>query len=146
MEKSTASNFFARSVTCANKGPRSTIMCHLILMLPVVALPLFWFLPLTTAGPLYGAATTMAGVVYYYAWETGRRPVKIGRERLCDTKGSVVATQPVLRVKMDGEIWRARSPEMLAPGDEVRVVDFKGLVLRVAKTSHGASEVRLWKA
>lgn len=145
MEKSTASNSVARNVSCANRGPRSTIMCHLILMLPVAALPLFWFLPLTIAGPLYGAAATMAGVVYCYAWETGRRPVKIGRKRLCDTKGLVVAAQPVLRVKVDGEIWRARTPEALVPGDEVRVADLKGLILRVAKTSRGAGEVRRWK-
>lgn len=120
-------------------------MCHLILMLPVLALPLFWFLPLTIAGPLYGAASTAAGLVYYYAWETGRRPVRIGRERLWDSKGRVVAAEPVLRVKIDGEIWQARSSDSVAAGDEVRVEGSKGLTLRVGKTNRNSSEVRRWK-
>ncbi len=49
-------------------------MCHLVLLLPVIALPLFWLLPLSVAGPLYGAAAALAGVVYYYAWDTGAVP------------------------------------------------------------------------
>lgn len=106
-------------------------MCHLVLMLPVVALPVFWFLPLAVAAPVYGAASALAGVVYYFTWKTGRRPVAIGRERLVGMTVRVLETEPALRVEMGGEAWRARSPDALAKYDPVRVDGIDGLTLRV---------------
>lgn len=106
-------------------------MCHLILMLPVAALPVFWFLPLAVAAPVYGAASALAGVVYYFTWKTGRRPVVIGRERLLGMTARVLATEPTLRVQLEGESWKARSPDALAKGDPVRVDRIDGLTLRV---------------
>lgn len=104
-------------------------MCHLILMLPV-----FWLLPLTLAGPVYGAASAFAGVVYYYTWETGRRPVVIGRERLGGATGKVLETVGALRIRVDGEIWRARSTSELTVGDTVLVDELNnGLILGVSK-------------
>jgi len=118
-------------------------VCHLILMLPVAALPLFWFLPWTIAGPLYGAASAAAGVVYYYAWKTGHRPVEIGRERLRGAEGEVLVPDPVLRVKVDGDSWQARSKDHLTTGDLVCVDRVDGLTLRVSKRTHGG--LRPWK-
>lgn len=111
-------------------------MCHLILMLPVVALPVFWLLPLTVAAPVYGTASALAGVVYYFAWETGRRPVAIGRERLVGMTARVLETEPSLRVELDGETWRALSPETLAAGDVVHIHAVRDLTLHVR---HAAS-------
>jgi len=113
-------------------------MCHLILMLPVVALPVFWLLPLTIAAPVYGAASTLAGVVYYFTWETGRRPVVIGRERLVGMQARVLGTEPVLRVELDGEPWRAKSADTLAAGDVVRVDAVRDLTLRVSRAARAS--------
>lgn len=110
-------------------------MCHLILMLPVVALPVFWLLPMGIAAPVYGAASGLAGVVYYFTWETGRRPVAIGRERLVDMTARVLETEPALRVELDGETWRARSPDTLAAGDVVRIDAVRDLTLHVRHTA-----------
>lgn len=107
-------------------------MCHLILMLPVVALPVFWLLPMGIAAPVYGAASALAGVVYYFTWETGRRPVSIGRERLVGMTARVLETEPALRVELDGEAWRARSADALAAGDFVRVDAVRDLTLHVS--------------
>lgn len=107
-------------------------MCHLILMLPVAALPVFWLLPLTIAAPVYGAASGLAAVVYYFTWETGRRPVSVGRERLVGMTARVLETRPALRVELDGETWRARSPEMLAAGDVVHIDAVRDLTLHVS--------------
>lgn len=102
-------------------------------MLPVVALPAFWFLPLTVAVPVYGTASALAGVVYYFAWKTGRRPVAIGRERLIGMTAQVLETDPAVRVELEGEAWRATSPDALAKGDPVRVEGIDGLTLRMRK-------------
>lgn len=110
-------------------------MCHLILMLPVVALPVFWFLPLAVAAPVYGAASTLAAVVYYFTWETGRRPVSIGRERLVGMTARVLETEPALRVELDGETWRARSSETLAAGDVVHIDAVRDLTLHVRRAA-----------
>lgn len=110
-------------------------MCHLILMLPVAALPVFWLLPMGIAAPVYGAASVLAGVVYYFAWETGRRPVAIGRERLVGMTARVLATEPALRVELDGETWRGRSPDTLTAGDVVRVDKVHDLTLHVSRAA-----------
>lgn len=107
-------------------------MCHLILMLPVVALPVFWFLPLSIAAPIYGVASAVAGGVYYMAWNTGRRPVVIGREHLVGLKARVLSTEPTLRVELEGETWRARSTETLSVGDTVYVEKVENLTLKVS--------------
>jgi len=116
-------------------------MCHLVLLLPVIALPLFWLLPLSVAGPLYGAAAALAGVVYYYAWDTGRRPVRIGRECMQGALGEVLTTKPSLRVRVYGEIWQARCADDLSPGDTVRVEDLDHLTLQVSKAAASAWEM-----
>lgn len=108
-------------------------MCHLILLLPVVALPVFWLLPLGLAAPVYGTAVGLAGIVYYYAWDTGRRPARIGRERLQGAEGEVLTTRPLLRVRVHSEIWQARSDDNLSPGDTVQVDRLEGLTLFVSK-------------
>lgn len=115
-------------------------MCHLILLLPVIALPLFWVFPLSLAAPLYGAASALAGVVYYYAWETGHRPVRIGRERLRGAEGIVLATEPSLRVRVDGDIWQARTHDRLSAGEAVDVAGCDGLVLDVSAHRESAPE------
>lgn len=110
-------------------------MCHLILMLPVIALPVFWFLPMAIAGPVYGAASALAGVVYYFTWKTGRRPVAIGRERLVGMQARVLGTEPALRVELDGEAWRAKSSDALTAGDVVRVDEARDLTLHVSRAA-----------
>lgn len=110
-------------------------MCHLILLLPVVALPLFWMLPLTIAGPVYIACVAVATIVYYYAWETGHRPVRIGQERLLHSQGTVVAIAPALRIKVNSDVWLARSEDTLAVGEAVHVDGRNGLTLLVSKVA-----------
>ena len=39
-------------------------MCHLVLALPLLALPVFWLLPLGAAILLYGATLAVAAGVY----------------------------------------------------------------------------------
>lgn len=105
-------------------------MCHLILALPLLALPVFWLLPLPAAVPLYLLIAGVAVATYFYAFSAARRPVEIGRERLFGAGGTVVSVAP-LQVKVDGEIWMARSSDVFAVGDAVDVDGVDGLTLQV---------------
>jgi membrane-bound serine protease (ClpP class) len=64
-----------------------------------------------------------------------RRSVVTGKEALLGAEGEAVAWQGAEgRVRVHGEIWRARSAAALAPGTRIKVTDRDGLVLVVEST------------
>ena len=94
-------------------------------------------------GVALGLAVGLAAggvVAVYLAFVLGRMlavrraPVRGGRAGLVGHRGEVrVAPQPVGRVLVDGELWRARTwdGEQLRPGDPVVVEHVEGLTLTV---------------
>ena len=61
-----------------------------------------------------------------------RRSIITGKEALLGAAGEAVSWQGAEgRVRVGGEIWRARATSPLAPGSRVKVVDRDGLVLVV---------------
>ena len=109
-------------------------MCHLILLLPVFALSVFWVWPLSTAGPVYIVIAALSLWMYVYIWRAMRRPVMAGAEELLHSTGEVVEVKDnALRVRIHSEIWNAVSSDTLAIGAQVRAVGINGLVLRVEK-------------
>ena len=60
-------------------------MCHLVLLLPILALPLFWFAPLAIAVPAYVVVLILSGWFYWLAVSAMRRPVHTGAEALAHT-------------------------------------------------------------
>ena len=85
-------------------------MCHLILLLPLVALPLFWLVPLSIAVPAYAAVLILSGVTYFLAIRAMHRPVQIGVEALLHSRGEVVAQEGKLfRVRVNSDVWNAES-------------------------------------
>jgi membrane-bound serine protease (ClpP class) len=61
-----------------------------------------------------------------------RRPTVTGNEALLGTKGEAIGWQGTEgRVRIDGEIWRARAAGTVQPGTLVKVIDREGLVLVV---------------
>jgi membrane-bound serine protease (ClpP class) len=68
-----------------------------------------------------------------------RRPVVTGAEALLGAEGDVVSWQNGEgRVRVASEIWRARAPIPLAPGDRVKVIARRGLIL-VVEPAAGAN-------
>ena len=67
--------------------------------------------------------------------DRGRRPVVTGKEALLGAKGETVTWRGREgRVRVKGEIWRARADDPLQPGTRVKVVGREGLVLIVEPT------------
>lgn len=114
-------------------------MCHLILLLPIIALPVFWLLPASQAVPIYAVVVLVSGWVYWYAIKAMRLPQVSDDARFTHTVGTVVEIEPRHRCRVEilGEHWLADSPEQLQEGDVVRVTGRDGLLLHVEKSQGG---------
>ena len=76
-------------------------------------------------------AIDAAETAFFVRWSK-RRHATVGVETLVGRTAVVVRPlRPRGQVKLDGEVWEARSPVDALPGDEVVVVDLDGLVLDV---------------
>jgi membrane protein implicated in regulation of membrane protease activity len=107
-------------------------MCHLILLMPVFALVVFWVWPLSVAGPVYAMITALSFWMFTYIWRAMQRPVLGGAEELLHSDGEVVEVNGnALRVRVHSEMWNAESKDTLHRGDHVKVVGMTGLILRV---------------
>lgn len=115
-------------------------MCHLILLLPVLAVPVFWLMPATQAIPLYLIIMVVSGLLYWYiARSLGKRP-QTGRESLIGVAAEVVskigpAAHAQYLVRAQGELWSADSSHALRTGEKVRIAAVDGIRLVVRRDS-----------
>lgn len=116
-------------------------MCHLLLLLPVLALPLFWVLPLGIALPLYAAAAGISLAVYAVALKAWKTPVVNGTQVLLGVTGHVVRVgERDVTLWVGSELWSADvDGEPLALGDEAVVVAFDRLRLTARKAGGTAA-------
>jgi len=92
------------------------------------------------AWPVIGAVTlTSAGfflLIVNMAIKARFRPVISGREALIGSKGVVeISEAGLLRIRLRGELWQVVATTPLKTGDHVRVIEMKGLILNVEKTT-----------
>jgi membrane protein implicated in regulation of membrane protease activity len=86
-------------------------------------------------------AVVVAGVVetaesLLFVWWSQRRRARVGVETLVGrTAVAVSALAPRGQVKIDGELWEARSDGLVESGTEVVVKDVEGLTLLVEGSS-----------
>ena len=109
-------------------------MCHIILMMPILALPLFWVLPLSIAAPVYGVILLLSSWLYYFTMQAMRRPTEIGSETMIGHMGEVVdVAEDAIWVRVQNENWKAECSEPLHTGDTVKVTARNGLILQVSR-------------
>ncbi|MCG6962760.1 MAG: hypothetical protein LJE95_05755 [Acidobacteria bacterium] len=110
-------------------------MAHLIFLLPIVGLAVFWLLPVTAAVPVYVLIVLVSIAAYVAVARAMRSPVETGAEGLVGQLAEVVEPEGGRpRVSVEGEIWHAVSNDELAPGDRVEIVAVEGgLTLRVRR-------------
>ncbi len=108
-------------------------MCHLILFLPVFALPVFWFFPLTTALPSYLFILGISLFIYFKVFGAMRMEVQTGQEAMLGKEGLVVKDiDPEGKIQYASEIWDAMAEgKRLLKGERVKIIGFQGLRLLV---------------
>lgn len=117
-------------------------MCHLLLLMPLLGLALFWIWPLAIAAPVYAVILALSVWLYRLIIRSMHKPLMLGRASLLHKHGVVVdAGRGELRVRVLSEVWQAHSDQPLHPGDPVEVVGTEGLVLEVSGT-HSRHEGR----
>ncbi|TKJ29539.1 MAG: hypothetical protein CEE40_07950 [Chloroflexi bacterium B3_Chlor] len=135
--------------------------CHALLLMPVIGLALFAFLPWEMAFPAYAIISVASLFIYYKIMRAMRQPVQSGREAIMGAIATVVTPlDPVGQVRYKNELWSAVSEEKLRPGQPVRVVGLQGMKLIVTDAEnppahttrrsdcHGSAgnrEIRSWR-
>ncbi len=81
-----------------------------------------------------GAGIIEVAETGFWFWLSKRRKVQAGAETLIGALGvATSALRPEGMVRVQGELWSARSDYGVDPGEEVRVVERDGLVLTVER-------------
>jgi membrane-bound serine protease (ClpP class) len=97
------------------------------ILLAFFVLPWPWNLVAVVAGAAWEVAEKLAGL-----WWSQRRVAKVGAETLVGREVEVrEACRPLGRVRVKGELWRARCTAGANVGEIVRVVAVDGLTLVV---------------
>jgi membrane protein implicated in regulation of membrane protease activity len=112
-------------------------MCHVLLLLPVLALPAFWIWPLEIALPVWGSAAAVAIGVYVLAYRSWRLPLANGPRRLLGATGRVISLgEHHVTLRVGRELWIADVKGVpLSIGEEAVVVAIDGLRLTVRPAS-----------
>lgn len=107
-------------------------MCHLVLVMPVLALPIFWLMPLNSALPTYAVIVLISAFLYWPITKAMRKPVQDGFQSLVGTEGEVVSKLTSTHsaqylIRSQGELWSGYSNDTLQPGEQVNIVATKGI-------------------
>jgi inner membrane protein len=110
-------------------------MCHLLLLLPVLALPVFWLWPLSIAVPVFTVALVPSIAVYVLAMQTMRLPRLNGADGIVGRTGRVVrADRRGVTLQLGGEYWGADADDgNFEVGDRALVTGIDRLRLKVRK-------------
>ncbi len=115
--------------------PAGPVLFIVLLVLALVFLPLPWSLIVIVLAAALELSLWFFGVRY-----SRRRRATVGVQTMVGTHGIAISTLGPHssgttggQVKVDGEIWEARSHGDVRPGDTVRVTAIDGLTLEVEK-------------
>jgi len=111
-------------------------MCHILLAMPVLGLIVFLMFPLSTAIFLYTFLLLFSAGFYYLVFNAMRARVVTGKEGMIGQTCQVLTTLDKKgKVTYGNEVWFAESTSLVEPGEGVRIVGFRDLILLVEPTS-----------
>ncbi len=120
-------------------------MCHLILLMPLFGIPLFWLLPLGYALPTNIALWLISAFLYRLIHRAMMKPIQDGFQSLIGTEAEVVSKRALthsarylVRAKDEGELWSAYSVDALEIGEQVNIVAVRGIGVVVERTEPGS--------
>lgn len=111
-------------------------MCHLVLLMPLFGLIVFWIWPLSVALPVYLVILALSGLIYFVILKAMHQPVKTGRQGLIGEIGEISDNKNNKgHISVHGEIWEADIGSNLHKGDQAVVTGVNGLRLQVQKVN-----------
>lgn len=104
-----------------------------IMVAPILALLLFYFLPLGTALPVYLVILGITAFCYVVMFQSMRAKASTGLKAMIGGEARVVEDiDPEGKVKIRDELWAATAGgEKITAGEKVRIAKIQGLVLVV---------------
>ncbi|MBI3660776.1 NfeD family protein [Candidatus Acetothermia bacterium] len=110
--------------------------CHLLLIgLPIALAATFVFLPAAQAWPIAAVLVGISAFLAVLMFKAMRRSVVTGREAM---KGKLAEVRSwdgrEGQINYRGELWSARGPQGLKPGEWVTMTDLEGLKVIVQRT------------
>ena len=104
-------------------------MCHLILFLPVLALPVFWFFPFSTALTIYLISAGFSTLLYFLIFKAMMMKPRVGKEAMLGKTVEVIKDiAPEGKIKYASEIWNAIADgKKFLIGEKVIIYGFWGL-------------------
>ncbi len=99
----------------------------LLMLIPIAAIPVFFFLPLDVSIPIYLFCLLLSGSMFWFMSRSMRQRAVTGAEGLIGRDAEVVpSVNPSDRasylVRVEGELWTARSRDTLKPGETVVII------------------------
>lgn len=118
-------------------------MCHIVLVLPIVALPIFMIFPLVEASLYYGLILVACAILYWLMVKDMRMPASTGVEGMIGAIGRVIGNGARgIKVSLKGEIWDADCGEAVFEGEAVEVTGVERMRVIVQKRTPAAGRQR----
>lgn len=111
-------------------------MHHILLLLPILAIFLFFILPVVWALPLFLITLVLSLFAYWKALQALHQRAYSGLEHMVGERAVVETDTPQLRVEYKGELWSARSDSPVSVGESVIIIRVNGLNLWVTPENH----------
>lgn len=106
--------------------------------MPVLALPIFWLMPLSSAIPIYIIIGLATALLYWLITKAMGRQPETGSESLIGTTAEVVSQfglpgHAYYLVRSHGELWTAISTDAITTGETVSIAAVDGIRLVVRR-------------
>jgi membrane protein implicated in regulation of membrane protease activity len=130
-------NAFARPTL--NVTIRRVTVHHWLILVPLLALLLFVFLPWQVAVAAYVPVLAVVGYIYCKIRQAQHQPAVMGEESMIGGRAIVVSTRRgEIEVHFQGETWHAVSSQPVQRGQEVIIEGVDGLTLHVVPAENPA--------
>jgi membrane protein implicated in regulation of membrane protease activity len=119
-------------------------MHHLILLLPIIGIIVFWLMPLNIAIPSYLAILLVSGLMYWAILRAIRKVPTTGANSLVGMEARVMSRlgpkdEAQYLVEADGEMWSANSSDTMEPGETATIIAVEGIKLIVKRSDSQSS-------
>lgn len=114
------------------------IFMMIVMLLPLIALPVFWLVPLAEAIPIYAVCLLVWGSMMWVMRASMKQAATTGIDAFVGKQAEVISQSPSdkvtpYQVRIQGEIWRASCLDTLRPGESVVIVAVEGNKLTVKR-------------